>query len=273
MLQVTLEDIKASKSNANFVPKTLQDSVKGAHGNRAHFTDAHVSYLQLVSGVVGGILVHIEKCAERRKQAVRTQAIMDGAVNVSKARNLADFEQRVRQLFSNFFSVNTIRVLIYDRESHMLLISSSQMGRKGCLSISITKGILGQCVQKRQVVNVNDVTTNPYVDPISDGLQRSGKPVVAHAAMLVGPLIVDNSSAEEGKLGSELVGVVQLLEKKKRSTIDGSIQISEFTPEEQMLFSQLLSVCSNAGARTIKVQQLEAKLTNTSHSLSALLSG
>eukprot|EP00930_Biecheleria_cincta_P020039 TRINITY_DN15145_c0_g1_i3.p1 TRINITY_DN15145_c0_g1~~TRINITY_DN15145_c0_g1_i3.p1 ORF type:complete len:660 (+),score=99.58 TRINITY_DN15145_c0_g1_i3:42-1982(+) len=272
VLQVALEDSKSSRSNASFVPKMLSDRVKSADASRAHFADSHVSYLQLVSGVVGGILVHIEKCAERRQQAIRTQAIMDGAVNVSKARSLADFEQRVRQLFTNFFSVNTIRVLIYDKESHMLLISSSQMGRKGCLSISISKGILGQCVQKRQVVNVNDVTTNPYVDPISDGLQRSGKPVVAHAAMLVGPMIVENSQSEE-RIGSELVGVVQLLEKKKRSTIDGSIQISEFTPEEQMLFSQLLSVCSNAGARTIMVQQLQAKLTNTAHSLTALLSG
>lgn len=103
VLQVILEDTKSTKSNTNFVPKPMQEFVKGVNGSEANFTDAHVSYLQLVSGVVGGVLVHIEQCAQRRKHSTRLQAVMDGAVMVSKAKSLADFEQRVKQLFTSFF--------------------------------------------------------------------------------------------------------------------------------------------------------------------------
>lgn len=270
VLQVTLEDSKIAESEANFVPRILQDAGVSQDINRLSqcFTDSHINYLQLLCAFIGGVLLHIERLDNRAKIVDRTRAIMEGAIDVNKARTLADFEQRVKHLFSGFFSVNTIRVLFFDHDSRCLLISSSQMRKKGTTTISITKGILGQCAQKKQVINIPDIHQNPFVDPIADGLQRNGRPVNTHAAMLVGPMLVEASSDR----GHELLGVVQLLEKKRRA-IDGSTQPSDFTPDEQQLFNQLLTVCSHAGSRTIKVQQLTAQIAQTPDNVQALLFG
>mmetsp|Transcript_66796 Transcript_66796/g.118245 ORF Transcript_66796/g.118245 Transcript_66796/m.118245 type:complete len:605 (+) Transcript_66796:44-1858(+) len=276
VLQVVLEDKKALSSNVGFVPTILQDVVTkdGGSNSGTGFNDSQIGFLRLLCGLVGGVLVHIEQLSQRQKIVDRTRAVQEAAVNVNKAKTLADFEQRVKHLFANFFSVNTIRVLFFDREQHMLLISSSQMRRKGCATIGITKGIMGQVVQKQQVIHVADIRSNPNVDPVADGLQRTGKPVASHAAMLVGPMLVDASRTDAGgQTGQDLVGIVQLLEKKRKNTINGSIQISEFSEQEQQLFQQLLFVCANAGARTIKVQMLQAQLAGTPHKLQALLSG
>eukprot|EP00913_Durusdinium_trenchii_P031844 g29822.t1 len=140
------------------------------------------------------------------------------------------------------------------------------MRKKGTTTISITKGILGQCAQKKQVINIPDIHQNPFVDPIADGLQRNGRPVNTHAAMW------GLTDAELIRGGHELLGVVQLLEKKRRA-IDGSTQPSDFTPDEQQLFNQLLTVCSHAGSRTIKVQQLTAQIAQTPDNVQALLFG
>eukprot|EP00440_Ansanella_granifera_P071233 gb/GFBE01077313.1/.p1 GENE.gb/GFBE01077313.1/~~gb/GFBE01077313.1/.p1 ORF type:complete len:654 (+),score=142.17 gb/GFBE01077313.1/:1-1962(+) len=272
VLQVYLEDAKVADTNASFVPKVLQDAgvSKDAGATKPlSFTDSHVNFLQLLCGLVGGVLVYIEKLEQRAKLVDRTRAVMEVAINVNKAKTLADFEQRVKHLFSGFFSVNTIRVIFYDPETGNLMISSSQMRRKGAVSIPVTKGILGQCAMKRQVVNVPDISQNPYVDPIVDGLQRSGRPVGTNASMLVGPMLVDSTREEKG---GDLVGLVQLLEKKRRNQQDGSTQSSDFTVDEQTLFQQLLVVCSHAGSRTIKVQQLSAQLNGVDANLYALLS-
>lgn len=146
------------------------------------------------------------------------------------------------------------------------------MRKKGATTISLTRGILGQCAQKQQVIHIPDIHQNPFVEPVSDGLQRNGKPVSSHAAMLVGPMLVESSRGDDKWGGQELMGVVQLLEKKRRSP-DGATQSSEFTADEQNLFQQLLTVCSHAGSRTIKVQQLSAQLAGSPYNVQALLFG
>lgn len=270
VLQVMLEDTKMAQSEANFVPRILQDAGVSQEINLPSqcFTDLQVNYLQLLCSFMGGVLLHIERLDNRAKIVDRTKSIMEGAIDVNKAKTLADFEQRVKHLFSSFFSVSTIRVLFFDPDNRSLLISSSQMRKKGTTTINMTKGILGQCAQKQQVINIPDIHQNPFVDPITDGLQRNGRPVGKHAAMLVGPMLVESSE----RSGQELLGVVQLLEKKRRAA-DGSTQPSEFLPDEQHLFNQLLTVCSHAGSRTIKVQQLSAQLSGSPYNVQALLFG
>lgn len=234
VLQVMLEETKMAESEANFVPRILQDAGVSQEINLPSqcFTDLQVNYLQLLCSFMGGVLLHIERLDNRAKIVDRTKSIMEGAIDVNKAKTLADFEQRVKHLFSSFFSVSTIRVLFFDPDNRSLLISSSQMRKKGTTSINMTKGILGQCAHKQQVINIPDIHQNPFVDPIADGLQRKGRPVGKHAAMLVGPVLVESSE----RSGQELLGVVQLLEKKRRAA-DGSTQPSEFLPDEQHLFN------------------------------------
>jgi len=272
VLQVMLEDTKMAESEANFVPRILQDAGVSQEINLQSqcFTDSHVNYLQLLCSFMGGVFLHIERLEHRARIVDRTRSIMEGAIDVNKAKTLADFEQRVKHLFSSFFSVSTIRVLFFDPDSKSLLISSSQMRKKGTTTINMTKGILGQCAQKQQVICVADIHQNPFVDVVADGLQRNGRPVGKHAAMLVGPMLVE--SLRDERSGQELLGVVQLLEKKRRGA-DGSTQPSEFLPDEQQLFNQLLTVCSHAGSRTMKVQQLSAQLAGTPYNVQALLFG
>jgi len=274
VLQVLLEEPRASDNEAGFVPRVLQDAGVSQESAPSHstFTDAHVSYLQLLCSFIGGVLLYVERLEQRAKLVDRTRHIMEAAIDVNKAKTLADFEQRVKHLFSGFFCVNTIRVLFFDPDSKSLLISSSQMRKKGATTISLTRGILGQCAQKQQVIHIPDIHQNPFVEPVSDGLQRNGKPVSSHAAMLVGPMLVESSRGDDKWGGQELMGVVQLLEKKRRSP-DGATQSSEFTTDEQNLFQQLLTVCSHAGSRTIKVQQLSAQLAGSPYNVQALLFG
>jgi len=274
VLQVLLEEPRATDNEANFVPRVLQDAgvTQDTGPSQSTFTDAHVGYLQLLCSFIGGILLYVERLEQRAKIVDRTRHIMDAAIDVNKAKTLADFEQRVKHLFSGFFCVNTIRVLFFDPDSKSLLISSSQVRKKGATTISMTKGILGQCAQKQQVVHIPDIHQNPFVEPVTDGLQRNGKPVNSHAAMLVGPMLVESSRGDDRSGGQELMGVVQLLEKKRRSP-DGATQSSDFTADEQALFQQLLTVCSHAGSRTIKVQQLSAQLAGSPHNVQALLFG
>merc|ERR1711920_1069413 len=116
-----------------------------------------------------------------------------------------------------FFNVNTIRVLWFDTESQKLLISSAQMRRKECMSFGLDKGIVGLCAKRQQVMHIANISQHPYVDAAADGLQRTGRPVGSHAAMLCGPLLIDSDEAV-GHDGSNLLGVVQLLERKKKAT-------------------------------------------------------
>ncbi|CAE8709242.1 unnamed protein product [Polarella glacialis] len=199
VLQVVIEDTRGTVGGAapKLIQKMLQDVVL-LSTSQFGFTDSQVSYLQLICGMVGGVLIHMEKLEQRARMVERTRASMEGTINVNKAISLADFEHRAKQVMAGFFAVNTIRVLFYDSDTKSLLISSSQMRKKGCVSSSISKGIVGQCAQKHQTFNVDDISLNPYIDPIADGLTRTGRPVGHHASMLVGPMIVDHLDANPG---------------------------------------------------------------------------
>merc|ERR1719221_1275119 len=106
------------------------------------------------------------------------------------------------------------------------------------------------------MIHVPQISQEPHVDPQADGLQRGGKPVSAQASMLVGPMLVDDDQVSQGR--NRLVGVVQLLERKKGFDAAG------FTYEEQELFQLLLGTCTQAAKKTLKVQELTARLEHDS---------
>lgn len=286
VLQVVIDDA-SGETNAP-PPKVIKEVLKDDQLNdrtSASFLDVHVNYLQLLCGMVGGILLNIQQLQQRTIIVERNRSCIDSAVLVNKAKSIADFEQRVKHLLGSFFKVNTIRVLFYDPETDSLLLSSSQMRKKGCMAIPITKGIVGQCAQKRQMMFVNDLASNPWVDAVADGLQTTRQSAAGHSGMLVGPMLVDETEpsspvssqaranvVSESTEGSALFGVVQLLEQKKgRANTDGSA--GGFQHEELVLFQQLLRVCAYAGSRTLKVQQLSAQLAGQTWSMQRLLSG
>lgn len=212
------------------------------------------------------------KDAEKTERSLdRMRTCVDIAVAINQARSLPDFEQRVKHLLGNFFAVNTVRVLFYEADTNELLISSAQMRRKGLSRLGLDKGVVGLCAKKQQVVHVANISHHPYIDAAADGLQRSGRPISSESSMLVGPLVIENVE------GPRLVGVVQLLERRKvketeREAAQSEKKGEEFSTEEQSLFTQLLRVCAQAAWRTYLVQELTGKVNNTPMSLAHMLS-
>merc|ERR1719336_866318 len=186
--------------------------------------------------MAAGLLLQNERIMDRQRGVDRMRACMDVAVEVNKARSLQDFEQRVKHLFGTFFNVGSVRLLFYDSERKCLL-SSAQVRRKEPTAFGLEKGIVGLSARKMQVMHIASISQNPYVDPAADGLQRTGRPVGANASMLCGPLLGDS---DHGGLGeSTLLGVVQLLEKRRKTSSEGTANTStsgEFSQEEQSLF-------------------------------------
>lgn len=271
VLQVVSTEEPREKRSPPQTPKALlgrlgRDSPEAQEPSG--FTDSQLMYLQLVCNVAGGVLEQLKDGALKQRLLDRMHSCVDVSGAINQARSLPDFEQRVKHLLGNFFGVTTVRVLFYDSETNELLISSAQMRRKGVSKLPLDKGVVGLCAKRQAVVHVANISHHPYIDAIADGLQRTGRPVAAEAAMLVGPLVIESVE------GSRLVGVVQLLERQKKNTpADVADKDDGFSAEEQNLFTQLLRVCAQAAWRTYKVQELTAQVNNSQTGLMQMLSG
>lgn len=271
VLQVVSTEEPKEKRSPPQTPKALQGRL-GRDSPEAQepsgFTDSQLMYLQLVCNVAGGVLEQLKDGALKQRLLDRMHSCVDVSGAINQARSLPDFEQRVKHLLGEFFGVTTVRVLFYDSETNELLISSAQMRRKGVSKLPLDKGVVGLCAKRQAVVHVANISHHPYIDATADGLQRTGRPVAAEAAMLVGPLVIESVE------GSRLVGVVQLLERQKKN---GPVDVAEkddgFSAEEQNLFTQLLRVCAQAAWRTYKVQELTAQVNNSQTGLMQMLSG
>mmetsp|Transcript_56336 Transcript_56336/g.98396 ORF Transcript_56336/g.98396 Transcript_56336/m.98396 type:complete len:644 (-) Transcript_56336:34-1965(-) len=271
---VCVEDHKGSRSPAQ-TPRVLREIIGRRQDSPAEsrehtgFSDSQMMYLQLVCTVAGGILEQLKRADAKQRLLDRMRACVDVAVGINKARSLSDFEQRVKHQMSTFFTVTTVRVLFYDAEAEELLVSSAQNRRKGVHNVRLDKGVVGLCAKRQAVIHVANISHHPYIDAAADGLQRTGRPVGADAAMLCGPLIVDYDE------GGKLIGVVQLLERRKKNANMGEQEYnSEFSNEEQSLFQQLLRVCAHAAWRTYRVQDLSAQVsTGQSVGLARMLAG
>lgn len=268
MLQIlATEESKESKVPVR-APKALQERLGGRQSpDHNGFTETHLMHLQMVCTVAGGILEQLKDADAKSYLLERMRSCFDVSVAVNQARSLPDFEQRVKTLLGNFFGVNTVRVLFYDADSNELLISSAQMRRKGLLRLGLDKGVVGVCAKRQQVIHVANISHHPYIDAAADGLQRAGRPVSSEASMLIGPLVIENVE------GARLIGVVQLLERRKDKKDSGPTKDEEFSAEEQSLFNQLLRVCAQVAWRTYKVQELTAQVNNAPMSLADMLAG
>jgi hypothetical protein len=272
MLQVLAnEDAQESGRSPKRMPRELQDKFDNRQqpSESRGFTETHLLHLQIVCTVAGGILEQLKENEAKQKLLNRMRTCFDVSVAVNQARSLADFEQRVKTLLGEFFGVTTVRVLFYDEDNKELLISSAQMRRKGLSRLGLDKGVVGLCSKRQQVIHVSNISHHPYIDAAADGLQRSGRPISSEASMLVGPLVVENVE------GPRLVGIVQLLErrKEKKEAVGGVGKDEEFSPEEQGLFNQLLRVCAQVAWRVYQVQELTAEKSGNPMSLAQMLAG
>eukprot|EP00812_Abedinium_dasypus_P009026 NODE_2745_length_884_cov_227.025332.p1 GENE.NODE_2745_length_884_cov_227.025332~~NODE_2745_length_884_cov_227.025332.p1 ORF type:complete len:234 (+),score=84.33 NODE_2745_length_884_cov_227.025332:3-704(+) len=231
--------------------------------------------LQLACCMAASTLEHFERAEQLNRALDRMRQCIDIVVAVNKARSLTDFEQRLKHLLSSFFDVKVVRVLFFNPDTEELLVSSAQTRRRGCTSIGLSKGVVGLCAKKRQMIHIVDISLHHHVDPVADGLKQGGRAVAPDASMLCGPLAVDSDE------GSRLVGVVELLERsrKKGAVVSppngdcGGEAERGFPAEEQALFQQILRVCAHAAWRTYLVQEQRSQLAGTPLTLAQMLSG
>jgi len=238
-----------------------EDSPQAESQPWSGFTDAHYISLQLVCNMAGGILEQSDHMEQQQAIVDRMQEMVEVAVAINRPRTLPDFEQRAKNLLASFFDVNVVRVLFYSKETDKLLISSANMRRRDVstpTSFSLDQGIVGMCAKKLQVIHTPNVSQLPYVDAAADGLQKSGGRLVnAHAAMLCGPMVVECEDR------SELLGILQLLEKNKKK--------QDFSAEDKSMFEYFLSVCAHIASRTLEVQRLTAQLDGNPSDLERIL--
>uniref|UniRef100_A0A7S4VC91 GAF domain-containing protein n=1 Tax=Alexandrium monilatum TaxID=311494 RepID=A0A7S4VC91_9DINO len=246
-------------------PKFLKGNCDAAEPvESGGFTDAQLAHMQMVCNLAASSLFYIERLEQREHMLERQRACVEVAIAINKARNLADFEQRLKHLLGPFFSANTVRILFYDSDNQRLLMPSAAMRRKDYLALSLDRGIVGLCAKKRAIVNVPNVSHHPFVDAMADGIQRSGRPVASNAPTMCGPLVVE---ADEGNETGGFLGVVQLLERRKK------VAEGEFSSQEQELFRQLLQVFAHVGWRALKTQELAARLEGNPTAMMRLLMG
>jgi len=269
ILQVLSTEDASENRISRPIPKLLNNgqTSEEQQDKQVGFRDSQLMYLQLVCNIAGGILEQLKDVESKRLALKQLRSCVDVAVAINQAMSLADFEQRAKHLLGNFFGVNIVRVLFYDSDTDELIISSAQMQRKGVSKLSLEKGVVGLCARKQIVVHVASISQHPYIDAIADGLQRPGQPIPGEASMLVGPLVVDSVD------GPKLVGIVQLLERRKQKSGVTEMNASEFSAEEQNLFTQLLRVCSQVAWRIHKVQELTCQVNNVPSGLIRMLAG
>eukprot|EP00747_Dinoflagellata_sp_TGD_P169020 gnl/TRDRNA2_/TRDRNA2_196839_c0_seq1.p1 gnl/TRDRNA2_/TRDRNA2_196839_c0~~gnl/TRDRNA2_/TRDRNA2_196839_c0_seq1.p1 ORF type:complete len:655 (+),score=111.92 gnl/TRDRNA2_/TRDRNA2_196839_c0_seq1:50-2014(+) len=259
----------ADAAASGSMPKVLKStmtSISEKPKEDVNFTDSQLSCLQLVCHIAGGILEQRERLGQTHRLVDRMQSCTDVTVAVNKAKSLPDFEQRVKHMLSNFFGVSVVRVLLFNVETQELIISKAQMHRGSAMSIGIGRGVCGMCAKRQQVIHIANVSQHPYVDQIADGLHRPGKQIALDAAMLVGPLVLDSEE------GHQLLGVVQLLERTRKATNATEDELgTDFSIEDQSIFGQLLQVCAHAAWRTLKVQELHARLEGRPTDMANLL--
>mmetsp|Transcript_8844 Transcript_8844/g.19718 ORF Transcript_8844/g.19718 Transcript_8844/m.19718 type:complete len:618 (-) Transcript_8844:9-1862(-) len=258
-------------SDAIAMPKVLQRTglakpveVNLPEAKSRGFSDWHRVALQLACHVLGGVLEQ----HEARTTQVETFKKVRGAVNVavalSKAPSLKEYELQTTTLLANFFNVSRARIFFYAAESEELFITSPILRRKGFSKATIQEGIVGLCARRRQPIHVSDTLHHPYFSSAVDLQQAtSEKRLKKNTAMLCAPLMLDTS--ERGD--SQLLGVVQLLERRRQSGSDAT----GFTEEEEVLFERLLEISSHVLWRLYKAEEAAAKMSGQPSSLEQLL--
>mmetsp|Transcript_9792 Transcript_9792/g.17706 ORF Transcript_9792/g.17706 Transcript_9792/m.17706 type:complete len:630 (-) Transcript_9792:24-1913(-) len=262
-----------SAADASVMPKVLQRTglVKPAEPDFVEsksrgFSDWHRVALQLACHVLGGVLEQHEARSRQVEELKKVKGAVNVAVALSKASSLKDFELETTTLLANFFNVSRARMFFYSAESEELFITSPILRRKGFCKASIHEGIVGLCARRRQPIHVSDTLYHPYFSGEVDLQQAtSEKRLKKNTAMLCAPLMLDTT--EKGAGEAQLLGVVQLLERKRQSGSDAT----GFTEEEEVLFERLLEISSHVLWRLYKAEEAAAKLSGQPSDLEQLL--
>lgn len=268
----------------------------------SYLLDSQFSALQLLCTTCTGILdmqLRVEGVMAVRGRA---RDCLDITAEVHGASTLTDFEQRTKNLLMNFFKVTYVRVCFYDHEAGELVVAMNSaygrtggvddkdenvrksntqaplVGRRYLMRISARDGVVGRCVRKEQIYKVERIMTCPHVNEAADGVDLAGRS--GDVNMLVGPMVANLSDET-----TQVMGVLQLMEKKQRTDADATIMraaantgagplpsareahnlarksalkpsCEAFTAEDEHFFSELLKILGLAAFRTMQAQVL-----------------
>jgi len=243
-------------------------------------SDSQVHGLQLLISMASGIIA--QRCRLQASKAlyVRSRECLALTTEVQGAHTIMEFEQSVKVCMTRFFHVTIVRVSFYDPQTQKLLTTSAPVRlRKGgrtpgqlenknamvgrrTISRFPLEGCVGRCVRYRQVIHVESVAKFPHISEHADGLDLSDTHDVN---MLCGPMV-----AKAADDSWQVVGVLQLIEKKRRSDSDAHVDgaageapspglarrgvCEEFTEEDQDFFGSLLRPLGQAAQRTMRAQ-------------------
>lgn len=225
----------------------------------------------------------------------RARDCLSLAAQVNCAHNLGEFEARAKMLCTKFFNVANVRICFFDQDRQELVTTTMRshrrgekdvvpsvavVGRRNFMRHSVKEGIVGRCVRKQAVFHLDRVIASPFVSEAADGVDINGRN--GEINMLAGPMVARFADGS-----SQVVGVLQLLEKQRRASDDplGALEASggelnasmgagaslkrvgpagggssssvcdPFTQEDEDFFSELLRILGLAVQRTAQVQQ------------------
>jgi hypothetical protein len=214
------------------------------------FTDHHISWVQVVCNISGIHLANCQQSADHEQACDKLKNCIETSVNLLKAKSLRDYEQRLKGLFTAFFSVACVRLLFFDpADPTRLWISASQIKSNEPKAQSIEKGICGLCARQLAVQHIRVIASHPYLDNAADGMHRAGRAPNFKGSMLCGPLIVEPDQYKDPNHGNKLLGVIQIFDRKGNS--------GNFSSEDIQLFAQLLKTCTQSLLHALKLQREE----------------
>jgi len=216
-------------------------------------SEAQITGLHLLCSLVVGILdihLRITKAVALRGRA---RDILGFTSEINSAKDLTFFEQRAKQLSTEFFP-NAASVLLswYDPVRHELISTDTRprkdagsaemdaecapaVGRRNIARVSAQDGVAGQCIRTRKV-------------------SRGNASSHEKATMLVGPLVAKLSNGH-----TEVVGIMEMTSKKTPVGIT-------FSEEDELFFAELMNIIGLAARRTMRAQAATGAPTLTATS-------
>lgn len=266
---------------------------------------SQVTAIQLLCGTAAGILDLRRRVDVVRAVQSRSRQCLAITAEVHGVHNLSEFEGRVKLLATKFFNVATARLCFYDADSQELVTSTirgrrcedgqpgphghheglpslAAVGRRSLTRFSVRHGVVGRCARKQAVVHLERVMASPFISETADGVDINGRE--GEVNMLAGPMVARFADGS-----SQVVGVLQLLDKKRRPLDDPlaaleqpevagmggqqprgeaaasaagmsapSLICDPFTAEDQDFFAEVLRILGLAALRTVQAQHSEA---------------
>jgi len=259
--------------------------VVGGGSGMLGLTGSQVSALQLTCATAAGILDMRRRMDVIHWLVDRSQSCLGIVEEAGRANSVCDFESRAKPLIAKFFNVARVRFSFYDQERRELLTTTIQgqkreggaekqggasdvpaVGRRRVQRFASGEGVVGKCARSQTMVHIERIRACPFISQAADGVDLADG--IAECNMLAVPMI-----ARFGDGRAEVMGVVQLMHKQKRSADDPLSSLTGESGKAQPVSGEALPFVSKAAQAALSHSAICDGFTNEDEDFLSRLSG